>query len=119
MYCKMCGREMDDDAKFCPSCGEPVEKDMFDIEDSPESKQSKNFSLETLLGILAVVFSLLNYIGVFFVHLIGIILGSIVINLVNRDKKENKTYSQVGYVTGIIGLLLGIIAIVIGIATQL
>ncbi|BCR35678.1 DUF4190 domain-containing protein [Mariniplasma anaerobium] len=118
MYCKMCGREMDDDAKFCPSCGEPVEDDMFETEESSETKKSRDYNLETLLGVLAIVFSLMNYLGVFFVHLIGIALGSIVLNLVNRDKKEKKIFSQIGYVTGIIGLLLGIVAIVIGISTQ-
>ena len=24
MYCTRCGKELEEDAKFCPNCGEPV-----------------------------------------------------------------------------------------------
>lgn len=32
MYCKKCGKEIDNDAKFCPYCGEKVEDDAVVVE---------------------------------------------------------------------------------------
>lgn len=120
MYCKSCGREIDDQAKFCSSCGEAVERDEFtEMFHSDTNKKSKNYNTELLLGILAVIFSALNYIGVFFVHLVGITLGVITIILVNRDKKEGVEYSNAGYITGILGFVLGLLAMIIGIAYTL
>lgn len=116
-YCQYCGIEMEENAKFCPSCGEAVEQDMFASSmGNNRVKNSSNYQLETVLGILGVIFSVLNYMGVFFVHLIGIVLGIVVISLVNKDKKMNRQYSQIGYVTGIIGLILGVLAVIIGIS---
>jgi rRNA maturation endonuclease Nob1 len=37
----MCGKEMDSDAKFCPSCGEPVEQDEFFSDSSQKEKNQK------------------------------------------------------------------------------
>ncbi|MFA5471420.1 MAG: zinc-ribbon domain-containing protein [Acholeplasmataceae bacterium] len=28
-YCAYCAKEIEENAKFCPSCGEAVEQDMF------------------------------------------------------------------------------------------
>ncbi|MCD4826408.1 MAG: zinc ribbon domain-containing protein [Acholeplasmataceae bacterium] len=116
MYCKTCGKEMDNQSKFCPSCGEPVEKDEFaEMFQSNENKRSKNYNTELILGILAVVFSVLNYIGIFYVHLIGITLGAITMSLVNRDKKDGFEFSNAGYIMGVLGFVLGLIAVIIGV----
>ena len=68
---------------------------------------------------MAIVFSVLNYVGVIIVHLVGIVLGIIVISLVSKDKKMHTKHSQVGYILGIIGLILGIIAVIIGISMSI
>jgi len=115
-YCAFCGKEIESETKFCPHCGEEIAKDTFGFSSNQKAKKtSKNYQLETILGILAIIFSVLNYLGVIFVHLVGIALGSIVLSLVNKDKKEDNSYSQVGYVTGIIGFVLGIAAVIIGV----
>lgn len=115
-YCAFCGKEIESETKFCPHCGEKIEKDAFGFSSNQKAKKtSMNYQLETILGILAIIFSVLNYLGVIIVHLVGIVLGSIVLSLVNKDKKEDNSYSQVGYVTGIIGLVLGIAAVIIGV----
>lgn len=120
MYCKSCGVEIDDKAKFCPSCGEAVEKDEFaEMFHSDVNKKSANYNTELILGILAIVFSVLNYLGVFYVHLVGIILGAITMSLVNKDKKEDVLFSNAGYVMGVLGFVLGLIAVIIGVMYSL
>jgi uncharacterized membrane protein YvbJ len=119
-YCAYCGQEIDENIKFCPHCGAAVEKDIFvSSMETPKIHKSTNYQLETILGILAIVFSVLNYIGIIFVHLVGIVLGIIVISLVSKDKKMHIQHSQVGFVLGIIGLILGVVAVIVGIALSM
>ena len=116
MYCAHCGKEMNEDANYCPSCGNTVEQEIIaSSSNNYRAKKSRYYELETILGILAIIFSLLNYIGVIIVHLFGIALGIIVISMVNKDKKINEEYSPVGYAMGIIGLILGGVALLIGV----
>lgn len=39
-YCGKCGNKLEDDAKFCPKCGAPVD-DVKDVEDQEETKNEK------------------------------------------------------------------------------
>lgn len=114
-YCAHCGKEMNEDANYCLSCGNTVEQEIIaSSSNNYRAKKSRNYQLETILGILAIIFSLLNYIGVIIVHLFGIALGIITISMVNKDKKMNEEYSPGGYAMGIIGLILGGVALLIG-----
>lgn len=134
-FCENCGSELSEGAKFCSSCGKSTKNEVveeketffkgFDEEESKNNSYSymnsyaqirgKNYSTSTLTGILSVILSLLNYLGLPFVHLIGIIMGVITLVLVEKDKYELKQHSKVGFVTGIIGIVLGVLAIVVGI----
>ena len=39
MFCKACGRKIDDDSEFCTYCGSPVEKKTETLEIVSEKKQ--------------------------------------------------------------------------------
>ncbi len=103
MYCANCGKELSEKEQFCPSCGEKVNKDVisaFDYpsnnEKKPEKVKSRYYVATLVLGILSVIFSLLNYLGVIFVHMVGIVLGIIAISLASNDKKMGRIYSVPG-----------------------
>src|SRR5690554_1934558 len=84
-YCAHCGKKMNVVAIFCPSCGKTVEQEKIaSSSNNYLAKKSRYYELETLFGILAIIFSLLNYIGVIIVHLFGIALGIIIISMVNK-----------------------------------
>jgi len=36
MFCKNCGKEIDSDSKFCPSCGNPIQK-----VENPQTKEAE------------------------------------------------------------------------------
>lgn len=55
MFCKVCGREIDDDSKFCTYCGNPVEKEREILETVSEKKKGKTgVVLITAASVLAV-----------------------------------------------------------------
>lgn len=66
------------------------------------------------VGLLSIICSLLNYFGVIFIHIVGIILGFFAINFVKKDKKAIGKYSKAGFIMGILGLSLGVLAFIIG-----
>ncbi|XMB72886.1 hypothetical protein RJI07_02995 [Mycoplasmatota bacterium WC30] len=122
MYCKNCGQEISGNEKFCGLCGQQIEEGNQQQTDSFQSNytrktftKSADYNTELICGILAVVLSSLNYAGIPFVHIIGIIFGSVVISKVKKDKLANRNYSNTGYITGILGVVLGSIAFVYGV----
>ncbi len=61
MFCIFCGKEIDDNAKFCPNCGKPVANDNAgnDTVNQPQTAaKGKNFLLPVLItigGVLVIV----------------------------------------------------------------
>jgi hypothetical protein len=119
MYCRVCGQEVSENDRFCSSCGEELQ-DQQGFMKAPNQNMGpktypQNYHLSMVLGILATFFSVLNYLGIFFVHIVGMVLGIIALGMVKKNREENKPYSVVAQVCGSIGLILGAIAMLIGI----
>ncbi len=95
MYCRICGKEINDLAVICPYCGVPTNRQPAPV---PEKKKPVNG-----LGIAGFVISLLSiYLGVYFciVPLIGLVLSAIGLGL-------KKKYSLNGL--AIAGLAISIV----------
>ncbi len=126
MYCPNCGNKLNEKEIYCSSCGKKVGEDVisaFDYLSNSSIKSSSDASQKTTskylhstlaLGILSVIFSALNYLGLPFVHMIGIVLGIVALSLANSDKKVGRIYSIPGVITGIIGIVLGTVAFLFG-----
>lgn len=99
MFCPNCGHEVNDDLKFCPNCGAQIENGK--VLSTPEGNKHKNemdkeYELVSMVcGILSLIMPFLN-----------IVLGIIACVFSSKAKKPT-TYSKVGKITGIIGIVLG------------
>jgi len=122
MYCKKCGSLMNDNAKYCLACGAKVEEDVFDTQTGQiinaynDDAYTKPENSTTILvcGAMSIIFCILNYVGIPFVHLVGITFGIIGARLANKDKIKFKNYSKTGLALNVIGIFLGVLAFVIG-----
>ncbi len=104
MFCPNCGHEMKDDLKFCPNCGAQIENGK--IVSAKEDAGHKN-EVDKEYELVSMVCGILSLIIPFFNFILGIIA------CVFSKKATNKTsYSKVGKITGIIGIVLGSLSIV-------
>lgn len=51
MFCRFCGRELDDDSSFCPGCGQPVNP----TERRPPGRSGRDLGRSGVIGFLAII----------------------------------------------------------------
>lgn len=97
MFCKSCGKEINDQAVVCPYCG--VQTGAFqNIPQQPAQPYAQNDADETNVGL--VILSVL-------IPIVGIILGAV--NMSNGKKKSGKAYLLAGIITIAVEIVIGII----------
>lgn len=95
MYCKNCGKEIDDNAVICPHCG--VQQKVFTVEiQKPQSNRC---------GVAGFVLSIISiWLGIFIIpEMIGFILSCVGMKL--RKERGNKGVTVAGLIINIIVLL--------------
>lgn len=110
MFCKYCGIELSDNVKYCPNCGEKIEKEeVIEIKKVEVKKQSKCWytfcKVSKILGFVSFV----PFVGLE-TSIIGIvfaILGK------HCDKEDGQDMRKTGLTCSIVGLILSIIYIIL------
>ena len=124
MICKNCGTQMNDDRRFCPSCGQfqsaaqnealsqanavPVGAPMDASQDvAVEEKKRRLAGSIFVWGLLSLIFA-----DTFFLSLLGFIFSFKVKSLVNEYEKTYGSTSgrgRIGKIFGIVGMILGLV----------
>ena len=109
MFCKSCGKEINDQAVVCPYCGVQTgavqntpQQPNYGYQQPMNQPYNQNDVDETNVGL--VILSVL-------IPIVGIILGAV--NMSNGKKKSGKAYLLAGVITIAVEIVIGII---IGIA---
>lgn len=96
MRCTKCGKEIDNQASFCPYCGTAIDNKHIE-------EVNKEYALSSMiLGIMSLFLLFAN-------------LPFSIVAIVLANKAQGHTYAKVGRITGVIGLVLSIISLVTGI----
>ena len=91
--CKACGKEMDGDTKFCPSCGAA----------QGEAAQKNIYDTFCILGLaFGIISNFYNFFGV--LNFVGVILS--IIGLINCKNKKMRAYAVVGICLGVLSIVL-------------
>lgn len=119
MFCKICGKEIQDNSEFCPECGAAQQKaspapvsnaDRYVNPKSQSTVQKAPYNTMCIIGLVISAISLLiNFWGL--VGIAGTIVS--VIGLTNcKQKNENgKSLAIIGIVIGIFSIFYGFIVI--------
>lgn len=109
MYCKNCGKMIDEKTDYCPHCG-VAQKDESSQSIPPRAIGEK--SSDNTLAVLGFVISLISLILNFF-GLVGI--AAVIISVLGLIKVE--TYNGKGKSMAIIGIAIGVFSIFYGLLT--
>lgn len=116
MFCGKCGKQIPDNSKVCPYCGERLEAA------APQTGMNMNLNLKmdtkTLAiislstGIASVVLAILG--GILFgviAALIACLVGAVaVVTGINVKKKEdNNSFATGGFICGLLGMVFGLV----------
>lgn len=105
MFCKSCGKEINDNAVVCPFCGcqtgvpqQPYAQQ--NVYQNQYPQQQGGDEINVGLVILSI-----------FIPIVGIILGAV--NISNGKKKSGKAYLTAGIIVAAIGIVISIIGAII------
>ena len=125
MYCKYCGKEIDEDVNFCPHCGksqqgepqpvapsEPNRATVAVAEDKPPKVWTVFSIVGKVLGIVCLCASIVPYLNYF--SLMFAIVG-IVMSCLGRKAKTEETdrNCSIGLILSIIAVALSVIMIIV------
>lgn len=115
MYCKKCGRKLEEGLEICPFCGADIKTGKVFGEKEPKEKKEKKKKVKkmpvkkgsSLYSILGFVFSLL---GISLLPLIGTILGFVLSSIgLHETRKTNANASGLG----VAGLIISLISLIL------
>ena len=110
MFCKKCGKEVDDGAKFCPECGASL-LEYTNIENKSNSESESHYNAMCLAGIIVSGISVFfNFYGL--LGIAGLILSYIGYKAVKRSGEKGRELAIVGMVVGAVTAIIGLISLV-------
>ena len=125
MFCKHCGKELDSDARFCPSCGSstdsPTEKNSDTTQTEYFQTESDGINTENnqatpkklhVLGLVGFILSCISFL-ICFSDLGAISVAGFIVSLIGlvQFNKHPKTYKLKGF--SIAGVAIGAVSVVI------
>lgn len=107
--CKECGKEISDEASFCPNCGYSVNNSNATEINNQSNNYVKTNGFAVAGFVISLVSLLINFWGI--VGLLGTIFSAIALNEINKHNEKGKGMAIAGLIIGIIGIIWGIIVL--------
>ena len=110
-YCKFCGSQIEDNAKFCPNCGARLEEERVvnNISSNEEDLPTNGLGIAGFILSLVSIFVPIVY---WYFPIIALVLSSIA--FAHREGKAQKGLTKAGFIISLVITILKIL-IVIGI----
>ena len=121
MFCKRCGKELLEGAKFCPECGETVvvEEPTVEVCDCGEPVENKPHVPKcfTVFGKIGYPLSIVTFVCSFipFLCMISVEIGviALVFSILSKRDPQMEAKSKKGKIFSILGLIFGFIMCIV------
>ena len=109
MYCIYCGKELENDSKFCGYCGKSVNENQAPVKTNVKEKVFAFIGFG--LGICSLIFSLIPFLcfSSAFISIPGLIFSNL------GMKSNKKSFANKGKVFSILGIIFGVIMSIVSI----
>ena len=116
IYCYNCGKELEDDAKVCPTCGAKiVEEEVVEVVEATEKPKTKK--AYTVLGkigyILSIVSMCIWWIPFFGIMALDTGIVGIIFNIFGKKDPDLNAKCKKGFVLSIVATALAFVAYII------
>ncbi len=114
-YCVYCGHQVEDEAKFCPACGQPLNQP---VETPSDKKEEGGVAIASMvLGICSISLNFFSLFLFFFLPFLCFVAAIVGLCLSGRKKVyKGGPFGLTGFITSLVGLFVSLIAIIIVIA---
>ena len=121
MYCRRCGKQLSEDSRFCPNCGErveiieeskPVEPEIVQTDEEKEPRGPwKAFAIAGFaIGIFSIIGCMIPYVNL---YVISVGEFGIVLSALGLKSKVNHDKAKTGLVLSIVGLAVAIVMYIV------
>ncbi len=115
MFCKTCGKEIDETSAFCPNCGCEINTAEPVSEDKDSTKETKKQNTFCLIGlILAIVSWFIALYGT--VAIAGLVLSVLGIQQTKKEGQPTNPLGLTGVVLSVVSLIYTFFVLLFGIA---
>ena len=106
-FCASCGKEMPENARYCPSCGRGDRREVGGVREEAEQRTSGMAVASLVTGIIGMLL-----IPIIF-SLLAIIFGSVGMGQTNRPGVKGHGMAVTGLILGVIGLIGWVIVLML------
>jgi len=110
MFCNKCGKEIEDNSKFCGGCGNSIlNGDTNNIEPDEIKKNNNNNNMKkyAILGVAIPTVSIVIYWFVGLSYVLSLLIAGLGFRFVRQGKSYNKGLTVLGFVLNILLILMG------------
>ncbi len=116
IYCYNCGKELEDDAKVCPTCGAKiVEEEVVEVVEATEKPKTKK--AYTVLGKIGYILSIVSM-CIWWIPIVGLIaldtgIVGIIFNIFGKKDPDLNEKCKKGFVLSIVATALAFVTYII------
>ena len=96
MFCKNCGKELNDHAIFCPGCGVSIK---------PKISEPKNVAVATVYNVYAII----GFICSFLIPIVGLVFGCMGYDFAKKNNSNGKKMSIASIILSSISIFITVV----------
>lgn len=114
MFCKVCGKEVDNDSQFCPFCGADLRSEIEEVENAEQEPVKSSKGPWNAFALVGFILGIVSFVGSFVIIGMEIAIPGIIFSALGKKSEDENKKAKASK-----GLKLSIAALIIGIVMSI